>query len=56
MAKLKGFIFSLDGVALAEGTLDAAGKERREEFKKLIRFLVSKGVRPIVLANRRWTF
>jgi hypothetical protein len=55
MAKLKGFIFSLDGVALAEGKQDEAGRERREEFRKLIRFLVSKGVRPIVLANRPWT-
>jgi len=51
MAAIKGFIFTLDNVALKKGPVDA---ETREEFRRLIRFVVSKGLRPIVLANRPW--
>lgn len=51
MAKLKALIFSLDNVALKEGGVTP----HHVEVDKLIRFIQTKGILPIVLANRNWS-
>ena len=55
MTKLKGFLFALDNVAMAEGTIDDRRRANSLEFARLIKFLLDTNVRPIVFANRSWT-
>lgn len=50
--KLKGVIFGIDNVIAVEGPVQ---KDLRQEINRLIRFLRSRDLTPVVLANRGWT-
>lgn len=50
---LKGVIFGIDNVLFEEGSIDL---ELIGEIEKLIRFLHSQEITPVVLANRIWKY
>ena len=52
MNKLKGIIFSLRDVVVIDGDNDTA---KLDEVFKLLKFVVSKGVTPVLISNSRWT-
>lgn len=52
MHTIKGAIFSLTDVLVKKGKMD---QEKFEEVAKLLRFLLSKGIQPVLVSNNLWT-
>lgn len=52
MHQLKGAIFSLRDVLVVQGQIDP---ELLAETTKLLQFLLSKGVQPVIVSNSAWT-
>jgi len=50
--KLRGVILGIDGVLAVSGSRN---QEIYKEMKRLVRFMLSKGLQPVVLANRDWS-
>ena len=51
MHRLKGIIFSLRGVLLKSGTVD---KRKQDEIVKLLKYLISVGIKPALVSNTPW--